>query len=88
MFPQVVPVGLVRTDRSTAETNAAVASPPGQPSITAQARTAAITQNDGSVEALRASIASLSTSGVLSRASVATSRSTTSSGRPRRRGAS
>ena len=61
MLPQVVPVGSVRTDRSSTDISTAAASPPGQPRATAQASTAAITQNDGIVEACRSSIASLCT---------------------------
>ena len=88
MFPHVVPVGMSRTDRSTSEISTATAIPPGQPRITAQASTAAITQKDGIVEAVRASISSLCTNRVLSRAAADTSTSRTSSGRPRRVGAS
>ena len=88
MLPQVVPVGAVRTDRSSTDTSTATAMPACQPRATAHASTAPITQNGGTVDACRASIASLSTRGVTSRVAAVTSRSAKSSGRPRRRGAS
>ncbi len=88
MLPHVVPVRWVRTDRSSSDISRAAAIPLGHPRSTAQASTGAITQNDGIVDACRSSIASLCTYGVDSSVAAATEKSATSSGSPRRRGAS
>src|SRR5690242_16579736 len=88
MLPQVEPTAAVRTETSATDTTTAAATPATQPRQTAQASTGAITQNDGSVDAWRSSIAWLWTTGVISTRSTASPRSATKSQGRRRRGAS
>ncbi len=72
----------VCTERSSSDMTTAAATPPGQPRTTAHASTAAITQNDGIVEACRSSIASLCTYGVDSSVAAATAKSATQQRQP------